>query len=296
MKSIIFTNARDEYLINEWIAHYFLLGFCTVFVYDHLSVTPIQHTASIFLNNTTYSDRLIVKRIDNPVIGKTHLIKKSYHYAKENNYDWAMYVDADEFLYLRDFDNISQYIEYFLFKKPDTLQIGFPWIMFGSNGLDTHPSHNIIESYTKSYGFNHLNIKTICRVQLIDTENATAPDPHFLKFSSFDEHSYLSDFNKFKPEKYIPEKSWIFEKTYPALSLDAYIAHYYYQSYETYIKRKVSRNRDDLPHINRTHFTNKDFHSKCNDIDNIQLRDKYAINIQKLLTQLRSQSHPFIDT
>lgn len=289
MKTIIFTNARDEYLINEWIAHYFLLGFCTVYVYDHLSVTPIQHTASIFLNNAIYSDRLIVKRIDHPVIGKASLIKNSFQYAKENNYDWAMYVDADEFLYLRDFDNISQYIEYFLLKKPDTLQIGFPWVMFGSNGLDTDPSHNILESFTKSQEYNHDHIKTICRVQLIDTENATVPVPHFLKYSSFPKHSYLFDFNNFKPLK-----SWIFEKTYPTLSLDAYIAHYQFQSYDTYIRRKVARGRDDLPQCNYPSFSKTEFHSKYNDITNNFPRDKYAKNIQELLTQLRLQSQPSI--
>jgi hypothetical protein len=285
MNTIIFTNARDEYLINEWIAHYFLLGFCTVCVYDHLSVTPIRQTASIFLESAAYGHRLIVKRIDNPVIGKAHLIKNSFHYAKENNYDWAMYVDADEFLYLRDFDNISQYIESFLLKKPDTLQIGFPWVMFGSNGLDTDPSHNILESFTKSQQYNHDHIKTICRVQLIDTENATVPVPHFLKYNTFPEHSYLSDFNNFKPEK-----SWIFEKTYPALSLDAYIAHYQYQSYDTYIRRKVARGRDDLPRCNYPSLTKTEFHSRCNDITNIFPRDKYAKNIQELLAQLESQT------
>lgn len=289
MKSIIFTNARDEYLINEWIAHYFLLGFCTVYVYDHLSVTPIRQTASIFLNNATYSDRLIVKRIDDPVIGKGFVIKNSFHYAKENNYDWAMYVDADEFLYLRDFDNISQYIESFLLKKPDTLQIGFPWVLFGSNGLDTDPPNNILESFTKSQEYNNNHIKTICRVQLIDTKNATVPLPHFLKYSSFPEHSYLSDFYDFDPIT-----SWSFKKTYPTLSLDAYIAHYQFQSYDTYIRRKVARDRDDLPGHNFPRFTNTEFHSRYNDITNNFPRDKYAKNIQELLTQLRLQSQPSI--
>ena len=41
-KVVLFTNARDEPNIAEWIAHHLLLGFDKVFVFDHLSKEPIQ--------------------------------------------------------------------------------------------------------------------------------------------------------------------------------------------------------------------------------------------------------------
>ena len=39
---ILFTNARDEPNIAEWIAHHLLLGFDKIVVFDHLSKIPIH--------------------------------------------------------------------------------------------------------------------------------------------------------------------------------------------------------------------------------------------------------------
>ena len=41
---ILFTNARDEPNIAEWVAHHLLLGFDKVIIFDHLSKVPIKTT------------------------------------------------------------------------------------------------------------------------------------------------------------------------------------------------------------------------------------------------------------
>ena len=40
----VFTNARDEPNIAEWVAHHLLLGFDKIIIFDHLSVIPISTT------------------------------------------------------------------------------------------------------------------------------------------------------------------------------------------------------------------------------------------------------------
>jgi hypothetical protein len=281
MKTIIFTNARDEYLINEWIAHNILIGFSTVFVYDHLSKIPISQTASIFLQSPLYRDNVVVERIDRNVLGKCSIMVQSYKYAKENGYDWAMYLDADEFLYLRDFDNITQYIQWFLSKQPNTLQIGIPWLLFGSNNLDHPPTHNIMHNFTKSQPNNSNHIKSLCYVRNIDFDHVTAQNPHFISFPLFSQLSFLSDFNTFNPKS-----PWIFDKCYPWNSLDVYVAHYQSQSYQTYLDRKVLRPRDDVPGQAFPHPQPLVFHRWYNDVTNTNPRDKYAAQIQLLLKQL----------
>lgn len=281
MRSIVFTNARDEYLINEWIAHYLLLDFTTVYVYDHLSVTPIRQTASAFLSSPLFKDRVIVEEISRSYLGKDKVILNAYRYAKDKGYDWAMYIDADEFLYLKDHDSISQYVEWFLSKEPSTLQIGFPWVMFGSNHHDTPPANNIMDSFIKSAKTNFDHVKTICFVKKIDLSNAVVPVPHFLVFQDYILFSFLTDFNHL-----VPVTSWKFPKQYDTLTLDSYLAHYQNQSYETYLHRKVLRNRDDCPKINYPRHTPSHFHTMFNDITNTLVRDKYADNIQKLLSSL----------
>jgi len=40
-KVILFTNARDELCIKEWIAHHLLLGFNLIYIFDHMSKNPL---------------------------------------------------------------------------------------------------------------------------------------------------------------------------------------------------------------------------------------------------------------
>ena len=47
---ILFTNARDEPNISEWIAHHLLLGFDKVIVFDHLSSIPISSSVPTNFN------------------------------------------------------------------------------------------------------------------------------------------------------------------------------------------------------------------------------------------------------
>ena len=55
---ILFTNARDEPNIAEWIAHHLLLGFDKIVVFDHLSKIPIQ---SVIKNNFKEKVQVIMK-------------------------------------------------------------------------------------------------------------------------------------------------------------------------------------------------------------------------------------------
>ena len=52
----LFTNARDEPNIAEWVAHHLLLGFDRIHIFDHKSVTPIsQKIGTNFKNNAIVS-------------------------------------------------------------------------------------------------------------------------------------------------------------------------------------------------------------------------------------------------
>ena len=41
-KVVLFTNARDEQNIKEWVVHHLLLGFDCIYIFDHLSVVPLE--------------------------------------------------------------------------------------------------------------------------------------------------------------------------------------------------------------------------------------------------------------
>ena len=57
---VLFTNARDEPNIAEWIAHHLLLGFDKIIVFDHLSKVPISNKL-----NTNFDNKVTVIRKTN---------------------------------------------------------------------------------------------------------------------------------------------------------------------------------------------------------------------------------------
>ena len=140
MKSICFTNARDEDNILEWVCHHLNLGFDHIYIYDHLSIIPIKTVLKNIPDNL-----VTICEIDT-INGKQSLVRKSHEYAIQNNYDWLIYLDADEFIVLKEDDSIDIFLE----KYNDYEQVLLNWHMFGSNYIDKFKGGTIIENYTRS--------------------------------------------------------------------------------------------------------------------------------------------------
>ena len=86
MRTIIFTNARDENNILEWTIHHKNLGFNHVYIFDHISIVPITEVL-YGLDNVT------VHRVIEDFVPKTQLMLTASIIAKSGNYDWMLYLD-----------------------------------------------------------------------------------------------------------------------------------------------------------------------------------------------------------
>lgn len=115
----LFTNARDEPNIAEWVAHHILLGFDKVIIFDHLSEEPIQKQLG-----TNFDGKLFVKRVEGSGNIKLKLMTDAVNIANANNVSWMLYLDADEFLLLKNVSNIKDFLKYF--KYADA--IGINWL------------------------------------------------------------------------------------------------------------------------------------------------------------------------
>jgi hypothetical protein len=51
---ILFTNARDEKNIKEWVAHHLLLGFDLIYIFDHKSIKPLSVELKCFKKTSTF--------------------------------------------------------------------------------------------------------------------------------------------------------------------------------------------------------------------------------------------------
>jgi hypothetical protein len=228
----LFCNARNEKNMKEWAAHHLLLGFDIVVIFDHKSVIPLS---SEFQN---FDPRVVIIRIDIETQNtKLHLMDKAINIAKTLLMDWYIYMDADEFLILNKIGKIKiKNIKHFLSAYSYADSIGINWLMFGSNYFVNDPPQGlIIENYNRSSLMLDKHVKSFVRTNRVDTVGYT---PHF--------------YNMIKPAKtlgldfkYMPPSDSFNYLNLPFHKAPAYIAHYVYQSEETYLRRKISMKADD---------------------------------------------------
>lgn len=250
--TILFTNARDEDNILEWVVHHLLLGFNDIWIFDHRSIIPIKEV----LKNVPVR----VIRVDEDII-KTQFMQTAITIAKICGYKWMMYLDADEFLVLNKDSNINDFLN--RYTAYDQLSIN--WLVFGSNNYDSNPSGTILENYIKSDKVLYQYVKSIAKVNAV----TGAYDPHCFNIPNrykalpINGGSYVHDMILAQPIN-----GDFNEAT-------AYVAHYVYQSYETYVKRKVRLPQDNVLGKFRDIKSKTQIHSQHNEIFNTFPRDKY---------------------
>ena len=262
MKTILFTNARDETNILEWIVHHLNLGFTHIYIYDHLSRNPLQ--------NQFIGLPVTVNRINRRFLNKTIVMKQSIQIATDQKNDYMIYLDCDEFLILNDDTNVGS----FLNRYNNYDQIGVNWLLFGSNYHDNDPKGSIIENYTRSEGILNMHIKSFIKLpaKLKKVCNAHVYNLESMNKSIGTNYKLLND-----------KTPWFFENNDNYNDVSAYIAHYVYQSYETYLNRKVKLPRDDSTRY-RDVLSKEEIHNSYNQNETLEPKLKYnEINKKKMI-------------
>jgi hypothetical protein len=257
--AILFTNARDEPNIAEWVAHHILLGFDKIVVFDHLSKVPI----SLLINNT-FDNKLSIIRVNGEGPIKLSLMKNALEIALKENHSWMLYLDADEFLNINGFRNIKEYLN--LFKEADS--IGINWLMFGSSGHKNQPAGLITENFVRSELRLNSHVKSFVRPSVA----VKVLNPHYYVmlnpsrcFSCNGTKMRMGPFNN---------------QPIPFINARAYIAHYYTQSESEHMRRK-SRMLDDGS-VNKSECF-PEVHKVYNNYANNQLQNKYSEKTKEFL-------------
>ena len=257
--SILFTNARDEPNIAEWVAHHLLLGFDKIIIFDHLSVIPISTTIG---NN--FNGKLTIIPIDGTGNIKIKLMNDALEIATRENFGWMLYLDADEYINLNRFNTIKEFLEYF--KEADS--IGINWLMFGTSGHISQPKGLLTENFTTSELFLDQHVKSfvrpICALKSVN--------PHYFIVSN-KSRCYSGNGTK------MPMGSFN-KQIIPFTKVPIYIAHYYTQSEEEHLRRK-NRILDDGTTNKASGFP--EIHNVYNKVQNLQLKNKYSEKVKEFL-------------
>jgi len=265
IKTILFTNARDEENIKEWIAHHLIIGFDIVYIFDHKSIIPIKDEVACFKKGV-----IVERRNENGSI-KLPLMLRAAKIAQSAGADWMLYLDADEYLVLNNFFNVKQLLSQYW--SADSLAIN--WLRFGTNNHKHTPKSGlVVENYTSSDEKIDKHVKTFVRPNQV----INAVTPHYFVIKNPNKMTSLNG------NRCTSFNEWDISFQ----SCPAFIAHYEYQSEETYIKRKVNLPRDDNSEFRQIE-TN--IHMKHNECINTLVKDKYAQHIKDLLDKLQNNNN-----
>ena len=268
MKTILFTNARDEANIAEWVKHHQLLGFTQIVIFDHKSIEPIfikLQNSNINMNN------VYIIRLDQDIV-KLDLMKFALKIANKQKYDWLLYLDCDEFLVLNKDMSISKFARRYM----RYYQVGINWLLFGSNYREKilTPEESIIQTYTRSDPSLDLHIKSFLNIRKARRfrRRIQIMNPHFYDLNQMKGSINVNyrPLNKVEPYFYNTKENF--------RTITAFVAHYMHQSYEEYIKRKVRLPRDDILGLYRPVIQPSEFHEQNNSIINTHVSDKYHIH------------------
>jgi len=259
-KIMLFTNARNEINIREWAAHHLLIGFDLIYIFDHKSEPSLNKYFK------GIDKRVVISRceMENPV--KLPLMMSAAKIARQAGADWMMYLDADEFLILNSFQNIKEMLQVYSFA--DLLSIN--WLMFGTNNHIKEPRGLLLENYTKSDLILNQHVKSFVRPSQV----FNAITPHF--YSIRNPQRMITINHRIMSPPYSFNNTYLVEY----YKSPAYIAHYLYQSEETYINRKIKLPTDDT---NSQRAIDDKIHEKHNEIENYDPKNKYAARVFEIM-------------
>lgn len=255
---LLITNARDESHILEWLVHHLRFDFAQILIWDHRSIHPILDA----IGSKSQDPRVKIVRREEEFVVKTRLMQESRDYALQNGFHWMLYLDADEFLCLSPGITLNSLLRGY---GRSSGQILLNWLMFGSNHRDNEePGGTILSMYDHSApGFDQ-HVKTL--VRCVDAIRPFNPHAWELRRGR---HSIGTDRHR------ASNSPWFHPNALPIDQNPAFIAHYLYQSYDTYVSRKVMISRDDEPNSFRPHQSREEIHSQFNDCLTTLLRDRY---------------------
>ena len=170
MKVGVCIRAKNEQkIITDWVNHYLYLGFDKIVIYDNLSCPSIKETLA---SKNITSDKVEVY-IDDIIDLKNQSQTDIYAnmIMKCKDYDWFLFCDADEFLWLKE-GTIHEFLSKF---SDDTCSVVINWLTYGMGNQKTYDyNKHVFEQFLirEQYGqFWNRFVKSFIRVKLFDEQN-----------------------------------------------------------------------------------------------------------------------------
>ena len=143
MKVAVCLLARDEARgLLEWMAYNLVLGFDEILIYDNDSIDGtrqlVEHAGKV--------DPRIRYFAWPDIPGRAPQRRAYNHALRRSDADWIAFIDADEFIVLREHDRIGD----FLARFDDSIGgVCLHWRIFGSSGHQAYANDLVIRRFAR---------------------------------------------------------------------------------------------------------------------------------------------------
>ena len=135
---------RENKYIKEFIEYYKNYGVDKIFLYDNNNLND-EYFENIIYN---YVKQNYVEIINWRGINRPQM-KFYYECYKRNydNYDWLIFNDIDEYLFLKNYNNIKDFLHQSKFIKCENIQLN--WLLYTDNNLIYYQNKSLIKRFTE---------------------------------------------------------------------------------------------------------------------------------------------------
>ena len=155
IKVCLCTPGKNENLyIREFINHYINYGVDKIFIYDNNDING-EHFEEVLID---YIKDGLVKINNWRGIKKAALsIMNSCYQLNYNIYDWLIFYEIDEYIYLKNYNNIKPFLNEPKFQNCKIIQLN--WVQYTDNNLIYYQNKSIVKRFTEKEKKAKDNIK-----------------------------------------------------------------------------------------------------------------------------------------
>lgn len=227
----IFKNEKPYIL--EWLSHHTMIGITDFYIADNISSDGTSE-----LLNSLHNDGLIT-RLTWPthpgVKPQLPAYEKLAELAKNDGADWALFIDADEFITLdENFNSIQSAIEKIMTLNDNIAGITINWATYGSSKIIINPENKVLSNF--EYRFkkdSNINRHYKSLVKL-DAFVSSGNTPHEFKIKNH--HKYINTVG----QEHSDPLSGMSEKV---IWENIKINHYMIKSKAEYVSKKMTKGR-----------------------------------------------------
>jgi hypothetical protein len=211
---------RDEArYLDEWIDYHLTAGVSHLYLYNNFSADDYGTVLARHLQSGA------VTLIDWPRKPASPAAEEDCIRRAIGHYEWVGFLDADEFVVIKDGRSIPEYLRSF----GDVPGVALHWYYFGSNGHRTRPASGVIHGYVRREALPNRHVKCFVRPERV-SQNRNPHSWFFRKASwAVNEH-------------HRPVLGSIGSPT----AANAWINHYYCKSLEDFQEKALRTSTHDI--------------------------------------------------